>query len=104
MKAAAGANGKLQKTVATDLAAAASMTADVKSTFKAIEDFWAKYKVADAQMFAKNAQQAADEVAAAAKAGNQQEATAAAKKIGATCQGCHAAHRDKGPDGSFIIK
>jgi cytochrome c556 len=104
MRPAAGANGKLQKTVGSDLAAAVTLATDVKSAFKAIEDFWAKHNVADAQTFSKNVQQAADEVIAAAKAGNQQEATAAAKKIGANCQGCHMAHRDKGPDGNFIIK
>lgn len=104
MRPGAAANGKLQKTVGTDLAAAAPLAEEVKDAFKQIEDFWAKHKVADAQTFAKNVQQAADEVAAAAKAGNQQEATAAAKKIGANCQGCHTAHRDKGSDGNFIIK
>jgi cytochrome c556 len=104
MRSAAAANGKLQKTIGTDLTGAAPIAAEVKAEFKKLEDFWAKHKVADAQTFAKNAQDAADEVAAAAKAGNQQEAAAAAKKIGATCQGCHTAHRDKGPDGKFIIK
>ena len=104
MRSAAAANGKLQKTVGTDLAAAAPLAVEVKDAFKQIEDFWAKHKVADAQTFAKNVQQAADEVAAAAKAGNQHEAAAAAKKIGANCQGCHTAHRDKGPDGKFVIK
>ncbi|MEZ5399491.1 MAG: cytochrome c [Bryobacteraceae bacterium] len=104
MRAAAGANGKLQKTVGTDLAAAPALAADVKSAYKALEDFWAKHKVADAQEMSKKGQEAADEVATAAKAGNQQEAVAAAKKIGATCQGCHMAHRDKGADGKFIIK
>ena len=72
MRPAAAANGKLQKTVVTDLAAAAPLAAEVKNAFKQIEDFWAKHKVADAQTFAKNVQEAADEVAAAAKAGNQQ--------------------------------
>jgi hypothetical protein len=104
MRPAAAANGKLQKIVTADLAAAVPLAAEVKDAFKQIEEFWAKHKVADAQTFAKNVQQAADEVAAAAKAGNQQDAMAAAKKIGANCQGCHMAHRDKAPDGSFIIK
>lgn len=104
MRPAAAANGKLQKTVGTDLAAAPALAAEVKDAFKQIEEFWAKHNVADAQTFAKNVQDAADEVAAAAKAGNQADATAAAKKIGANCGGCHAAHRDKAADGSFIIK
>jgi cytochrome c556 len=104
MRPAAAANGKLQKTIGTDLAAAPAVAAEVRSSFQAIEAFWAKHNVADAQTFSKNIQQLADEVESAAKAGNQDGAAAAAKKIGANCQGCHMAHRDKGADGSFIIK
>ena len=104
MKAAASANGMLQKNVQGDLAAAVSNAAEVKSAFQKIEQFWAKHKVADAQEFAKNAQQAADEAQMAAKAGNKEGAMAAAKKIGASCQGCHQAHREKAADGSFMIK
>ena len=104
MKPAAAANGALQKSVETDLAAAASSAAEVKAAFQQIEQFWAKRGVADAQEFAKNVQQAADEAHAAAKAGNKEGAMAAAKKIGANCQGCHKLHRDKGPDGNWVIK
>ena len=104
MRPAAAANGKLQKTIGTDLAAAPAVAAELGKSFKEIEAFWAKHNVADAQTFAKNIQQLADEVASLAKAGNQDGAAAAAKKIGANCQGCHMAHRDKGPDGNFVIK
>jgi hypothetical protein len=104
MRPAAAANGKLAKSVGTDLSAAASAAADVKSHFQEIEQFWAKHKVEDAQKFAKNIQDAADEVAAAAKAGNQEQAVAAQKKIAANCGGCHNAHREKDADGKFTIK
>jgi cytochrome c556 len=103
MKAAAGANGKLQKAIQGELSSAESAAADVKSSFKKIEEFWAKKGAEDAQTFAKNIQQAADEAGAAAKAGKQDDATAAAKKIGANCGGCHKVHREKGGEG-WIIK
>jgi hypothetical protein len=32
------------------------------------------------------------------------EAVVEQKKIGATCQGCHGAHREKLPDGSYKMK
>jgi cytochrome c556 len=104
MKAAASANGAMQKSVqGGDLAAAATQAAEVKSAFQKIEQFWAKHNVADAQEFSRNAQQAADAVHAAAKAGQAEQAMAAAKQMGANCQGCHKVHREKGADG-WIIK
>jgi hypothetical protein len=104
MKAGATANGKLQKGIEADLAGAAASAAEVKSAFQKIEQFWAKHSIADAQEFAKNIQKAADEVQAAAKAGHKEHAMAAAKQIGANCQGCHQAHRTKGADGGWMIK
>ena len=104
MKPAAAANGKLQKSLETDLAVAAASAAEVESAFDDIEQFWAKREVDDAQEFASNIQEAAAEVEEAAKAGNKEEAMAAAKKIGANCQGCHQAHREKGADGNWMIK
>jgi hypothetical protein len=104
MKAGASANGMLQKAAEADLAAVASSAAEVQGAFQKIEQFWAKHKVADAQQFAQNVQKAAGEAEAAAKAGNKEQAVAAAKQIGANCQGCHQAHREKGADGKFVIK
>ena len=95
MKPAAAANGALQKSLQADLAAAAGHAADVKAKFQEIEQFWAKRGTADAQTFSKNIQAAADKVAAAAKAGQKEEALAAAKEIGANCQGCHKVHRER---------
>lgn len=104
MKSIQAANGKLQKTVATDLPCAATLAAELKTAFVQVEQFWAKNNVADAQTFSKNSQQAADDVQAAAKAGNTEGAVAAAKKIGAGCMACHSAHREKLPDGTYKIK
>jgi cytochrome c556 len=104
MKPAAAANGALQKTLQADLSAAAASAAEVKSKFHAIEQFWAKRGAPDAQTFAKNIQDAADQIAAAASAGRKEEALAAAKQVGSNCQGCHQAHREKAADGSWMIK
>jgi len=104
MKTAAGANGAIRKNLEGDLAAVASAAMEMKTAFAEIEKYWAAKNVADGQEFAQNIQKAADEIHAAAKAGNREQATAAAKSVGASCQGCHAAHRDKGPDGAFVIK
>jgi hypothetical protein len=104
MKPAAAANGKMQKSIEADLAVTAASATEVKAAFQQIEQFWAKRGVADAQEFSKNVQQAADEVHAAATAGNKEQAMAAAKQIGANCQGCHKVHREKGADGSWMLK
>lgn len=104
MKPAAAANGALQKNLQADLSAAAASAAEVKTKFHAIEQFWAKRGASDAQTFAKNIQEAADKVAAAAKAGQKEEALAASKLFGANCQGCHQAHREKAADGSWSLK
>lgn len=104
MKAGASANGMMQKAIEADLAAAATHAAEVQSSFGKIEQFWAKHNVADAQEFSQNIVKAAAAVEAAAKAGNKEEAMAAAKQVGANCGGCHKTHRDKGADGQFVIK
>lgn len=104
MKPAAGANGKAQKAIETDLAAAGAAAGEAKEAFAKIEAFWAKRGTADAQAFAKSAVEALGAVETAAKAGDKDAAAAAAKKVGATCQGCHAAHREKGADGAWMLK
>ena len=104
MKSIQAANGKLQKTVATDLPGAATLAVELKTAFEQVEQFWVKNNVADAQTFAKNTQQAADEVQAAAKAGNKEDAVAAAKRIGSGCMACHNAHRERAADGTYKIK
>jgi cytochrome c556 len=104
MKTAVAANGALQKSVTTDLAATADNAMKVKDAFAKIEAYWTKKGASDAATFAKNIEMDADDVHAAAVAGKQDDATAAAKKIGANCGGCHTAHRDKAADGSFTIK
>jgi hypothetical protein len=104
MQPAAAANVNLQKVVQSDLAAAAQSATDVQTAFAKVEAFWTKRGTADAVGFAKAVQAAAKDAHDAAAAGNKDAAAAAAMKIGASCGGCHMAHRTRLPDGTFELK
>jgi cytochrome c556 len=58
----------------------------------------------DGIKFAQTANKASMNLAAAANAGEWDKASDELKTIGAQCQGCHAAHREKLPDGSYKMK
>jgi cytochrome c556 len=104
MKTVAGANGAIRKNLEGDLPAVAKAAEELKTAMAEVEKYWAAKGVADAQEFAQNIQKAADQVHAAAAGGDAGAAAAAAKSMGASCQGCHQAHRDKGEDGKYTIK
>ena len=104
MQPAAAANMALQRVMETDLAAAATNAGEVQAAFAKVEEFWTRRGTADSIQFAKNVQQVAKEVHDAAAAGNREATAAAARRIGANCQGCHMAHRERLPDGSFLLK
>ena len=104
MQPAAAANMALQRVMETDLAAAATNAGEVQAAFAKVEEFWTRRGTADAIQFAKNVQAVAKEVHDAAAAGNREATAAAARRIGANCQGCHMAHRERLPDGSFLLK
>jgi len=104
MQPAAAANMALQRVMETDLAAAATNAGEVQAAFAKVEEFWTKRGTADAIQFAKNVQAVVKEVHEAATAGNKEATVAAARRIGANCQGCHMAHRERLPDGSFLLK
>jgi hypothetical protein len=103
MKTVVATNGKMQKNIAAKSPDAAADAKTLESTFKQVEDFWAKRNASDAVGFAKQAQTAAASVQKSVAAGNFDQAATEAKGIGATCQGCHAAHREK-TDSGFKIK
>lgn len=76
----------------------------LEALFKEVEAYWSKTKTQDAISFAKAAQTAAAEAAAAAKANNMEGALTAHGSIGKNCKGCHDAHRERLPDGTYKIK
>lgn len=105
MKKTGGTVGKLRKEVEAkaypDVATDAAALAEV---FKNVEGYFAKSHTDDAVAMAQSAQAVAKQLADAASSGNADAVAASMKAVGGTCAGCHAAHREKLPDGSSKIK
>ncbi len=71
--------------------------------YKQVGAFWSGRSASDAVMVAKNGEEASNELAAAAKAGDDAKMASAMQTINGTCGTCHMAHREGSP-GSFKIK
>ena len=99
-----GAMGLRAHITAKDYDAIAKDAATFKENFSKIETFWTQKKVDDAVKFAKTAHEAAEDLEKAAKAKDDAAIMTAQMKIGATCGGCHMAHREQLPDKTFEIK
>ena len=105
MKDINAANMSLRADVpAKNYEAIAKSAATLKTGFQQSLDFWTAKKVEDATTFAKNALKAATDLETAAKASNEEGVTTAARAVSGSCQGCHTAHRQRMPDGSYEIK
>lgn len=76
----------------------------LKPMFAEIEKFWTARKVDDALGFAKTGAKGVADLETAAKAKNEEGVAAAARAVTGTCMGCHAAHRERLPDGTSEIK
>jgi cytochrome c556 len=97
--------GSAQKAVAAKQAAETAAAGDkLAELFEHVRSHFEGHKMADGIEFAKTAHDAAKELAADAKAGNWEKASADLKTMGGTCQGCHAAHRVKKPNGEYEMK
>jgi S-formylglutathione hydrolase FrmB len=104
MKAVGAAAGALRKdATAGTMDAAAKDAQMVADLLKKEEDWWSG-KAADATKFAQDGQAAAKSIATAAAAGKAEDVAAGQKALGATCQGCHAAHREKVDGGGYKTK
>lgn len=104
MKDAAATKGKVQKGIAAKQnAEVATDAAHLASVFKQIGAFWAGRKADDAVAFSKTAENAANDIVTAAKAGDEAKMQSSIQAINGTCGGCHSAHREGSP-GSFKIK
>jgi mono/diheme cytochrome c family protein len=105
MKTTAATAGSLRKNLeAKNGDGAASDAKKLQEVFQQVHDFWQKKGVDDATKFAMDAGSGFKEVSELASAGKFDDASAALKKTMSNCAGCHGAHRDKAPDGSFKIK
>jgi mono/diheme cytochrome c family protein len=72
--------------------------------FKDVQAYWEDKKVDDAAGFAKAAVAASDSLAKALTAKDEAAVGAAQKTLAGQCAGCHMAHREKTPEGTFKMK
>jgi hypothetical protein len=103
MKDIAATKGKITKGIAAKGADVAADATHLAANFKQVGAFWAGRNVSDAVTLAKNAEAAANDLAAAAKAGDDAKVQSSLQAINGACGGCHMAHREGSP-GSFKIK
>jgi mono/diheme cytochrome c family protein len=104
MKDVAATKGKISKEIAAkqnaDVAADASHLAEV---FKQIGAFWAGRDASDAVALSRTAETASNDLAAAAKADDEEKVQSALRTVNGTCSACHMNHREGSP-GNFKIK
>ena len=105
MKTVGTTSGSLRKNLDAKNGEAASADAKkLQDVFGQVHDFWHMKNVDDAMMFSMEARDGFREIAEHASAGMFDDASAALKKLDASCSGCHTAHREKAADGSWKLK
>jgi hypothetical protein len=72
--------------------------------FRDVQAYWEAKKAADAVAFAKTAVTAAQDIARSSMAMDMTVLAAAETSLAGACQGCHMAHRQQLPDGTYRIK
>ena len=87
-----------------DHAAGVNNAQKLEQWFNDVQRYWEAKKVPDAVAFAKTAATAAQTTVSASVAMNMQALEDAQKALTGACQGCHTAHRERLPDGTFKIK
>jgi hypothetical protein len=83
---------------------AAADARKLEEAFTQVHSFWQQRNVADATDFAMKAKTGFGQVAQLAAEGKFEEASAAMREAQSNCMGCHQAHRERAPDGSWKIK
>jgi hypothetical protein len=84
--------------------AAATDAKTLQDNMTKVAAYWQAKNVSDAVKFAQDAKAGFAQVADLASAGKFDDAAAAMKTAQASCGGCHMAHRERSPDGTFKIK
>lgn len=87
-----------------DYAAIEKHAATYKASFTVANAFWTAKKADDAIKLTNDGLKGAADLDAAAKAKNDEGIAMAQRGIGATCRGCHMAHREQLPDMTYEIK
>ena len=104
MKDVVATRGKVTKGIAAKQhAGVAADAAHLADVFKQVGAFWTKRNTPDAITLAKTAETAANDIAAAAKAGDEAKMQSSVQALNGTCAACHMAHRE-GSAGNYKIK
>lgn len=104
MKQIGGANGALGRKIAAKDPTAAEDAKKLQAWFADVRKFWEARKADDAIQLGGAAAGQYEAVVKLVSEGKWDEAAAEQKKVGASCMGCHTAHREKADDGSWKIK
>ena len=104
MKKIAPTNGGLGKKIAAKDASASDDAKMLQSLYSDLHKFFTDKKMDDAVGFSDTGTELYGKVSKLVAAGNWEEAVTEQKKLSATCMGCHSAHREKLPDGSYKMK
>lgn len=105
MKSVQQNNGAVQKAVKGNmLMEAATSAKQLAANFAEVERFFEQNKKPDAVKLAQTARSGANDVAAAAAAGDQMKAATAATTILGTCKQCHGLYREGDAQTGFRIK
>ncbi len=105
MKEIGSNNGMIGKAITSGAAAdAAKGSAILEARFKDVNAYWTAKKVDDAIKFSADALAASQALSKALAANDMTAAGEARTKLGATCMGCHTAHREKTPEGGWKMK
>ena len=87
-----------------DYAAIEKHAATYKASFTVANAFWKAKKADDAVKLTEDGLKGAADLDTAAKAKSDEGIAMAQRGIGATCRGCHMAHREQLPDMTYEIK
>lgn len=104
MKAIGPANGGLGKKLAAKDASASEDAKKLAGLFSNTRGYWEAKKIDDGVQFTASAIGVYEKVGSLLSEGKWDEAADEQKKVGASCQGCHTAHREKLPEGGYKIK
>ena len=105
MRDISATSGRLKKSVpGAAHEEAASDAQHLGEVFQNVEKYLSGKKVEDAVRLAQGVRAASKEIATAAAAHDSAAETTALEKVNAACASCHAAHREKLPEGGYKLK
>lgn len=88
----------------TNMAAVRQNAVILKQSFSEVGSFWKSKGKPEAVKWAADARLQAEAIERVVATGKWDEVKVAAGTLGKSCEGCHAAHRERFDDGSFRIK